>query len=202
MSRARNVSGGYRLLILDGHNSHCTYQFCSFAEKNKIIILCLPSHTTHVLQPCDVGVFGPLSSSWKSEVNKLTRAGIPVTKFNLLEHYAHARERAFKPETIQSAFRKTGIEPLDRDALDPIVFEPALNTTTKSAQPLGATLPVGIPIEILSIDSNNGGGNVQSSTADENDNPFNIATNLESSNHPPTSGDDTAPTTAPSIPRI
>jgi len=133
----------------------------------------------HVLQSCDVGVFGPLSSSWKSKVNKLTHTGIPVTKFNLLKHYAHAWERAFKPKTISSAFRKTGIEPLNRDTLDPIVFEPALNTTMKSAQPLGATLPVGIPIEIRSIDSNNGGGNVQSSTADKNDDPFNIATNLE-----------------------
>ena len=155
MSRARNISEGYRLLILDGHNSHCTYQFCSFAEKNKIIILCLPSHTTHILQPCDVGVFGPLASAWKSEVNKLTLLGIPITKFNLLEHYAVARERAFKAETIQSTFRKTGIEPFDHDTLDPAVFEPLLNTTIKSAQPLAATLPTYIPIKILPTGSNN-----------------------------------------------
>lgn len=130
MSCARNVSGGYRLLILDGHNSHCTYQFCSFAEKNKIIILCLPSHTTHVLQPCDVGVFGPLLLFWKSEINTFTYAGIPITKFNLHKHYAHAWECAFKPETIQSAFWKTGIEALDCNTLDLIAFESTLNTTT------------------------------------------------------------------------
>jgi len=45
MSSAHNVSGGYRLLILDGHNSHCTYQFCSFAEKNKIIILSISHYS-------------------------------------------------------------------------------------------------------------------------------------------------------------
>lgn len=56
----------YRLLILDGHNSHCTYQFCKFAFDHNIIIICLPAHTTHALQPCDVGVFGPLASSWKA----------------------------------------------------------------------------------------------------------------------------------------
>ncbi|THV07191.1 CENP-B protein [Dendrothele bispora CBS 962.96] len=42
-----NSDDEYRLLILDGHNSHTTYQFCNFAEKHKIIILCLPPHTTH-----------------------------------------------------------------------------------------------------------------------------------------------------------
>ncbi len=55
----------HQLLILDGHNSHCTYEFCKYAANNKIIIICLPSHTTHALQPCDVGAFGPLSQSWK-----------------------------------------------------------------------------------------------------------------------------------------
>ncbi|KZP07206.1 CENP-B protein, partial [Athelia psychrophila] len=44
---AKVKPNGYRLLILDGHNSHTTYRFCSFAAKHKIIILCLPSHTTH-----------------------------------------------------------------------------------------------------------------------------------------------------------
>ena len=61
----------------------------------------------------------------------------------------------FKAETIQSAFRKTGIEPFDRDALDPAVFEPSLNTTIKSAQPLATTLPTYIPIKILPTGSNN-----------------------------------------------
>ena len=55
------AAGRYRLLILDGHNSHCTLIFCKYAADNKIIIICLPSHTTHALQPCDVGAFGPLA---------------------------------------------------------------------------------------------------------------------------------------------
>ena len=84
----------------------------------------------HVLQPCDVGVFGPLLLFWKSEINTFTYAGIPITKFNLHKHYAHAWECAFKPETIQSAFWKTGIEALDCNTLDLIAFESTLNTTT------------------------------------------------------------------------
>jgi hypothetical protein len=32
-------------------------------DNNKIVVVCLPLHTTHALQPCDVGVFGPLAQS-------------------------------------------------------------------------------------------------------------------------------------------
>ena len=39
---ARNISGGYCLLILDGHNSHCTYGFCKFTANHNIIIILPP----------------------------------------------------------------------------------------------------------------------------------------------------------------
>jgi hypothetical protein len=108
-SAERNTTGGYRLLILDGHNSHCTYGFCKFAAKHKIIIICLPSHTTHALQPCDVACFGPLASAWKSEVNSASADYVGITKRNLLTFYTKARQCALKKSTIISAFAKTGI---------------------------------------------------------------------------------------------
>jgi hypothetical protein len=126
---------------LDGHNSHTTYRFCSFAEKHKIIILCLPPHTTHRLQPCDVGVFGPLSSTWKSEVNAMSAQNIPIRKSNFLTSYSRARNKSFTESTILSAWRKTGISPLNRNAIPKDAFAPALNTTTKAAQPIEVTIP-------------------------------------------------------------
>lgn len=140
-SAARNRTGGYRLLILDGHNSHCTLRFCQFAEAHNILVVCLPPHTTHALQPNDVGVFGPLASSWKKEVLKASRRYIPITKHNFLSIYHIARERALKKSTIISAFANTGIHPLNPDAIDPTVFEPSKNTTTHAAQPMAAQLP-------------------------------------------------------------
>ena len=138
---ARNTTNGWRLLILDGHNSHCTYGFISFSEQHRIIIICLPSHTTHCLQPCDVGVFGPLAASWKAIVNMASREEIKITKYNLLGYYHKARTRAFSPTTIQAAFRKTGIWPLNPQAIPDTAYAPALNTTTQAAQPLPAVLP-------------------------------------------------------------
>ncbi|KAF8223421.1 hypothetical protein L208DRAFT_1316861 [Tricholoma matsutake] len=81
---ARNISGRPQLLILDRHNSHCTYSFCAFALLYAIIIVCLIPHTTHCLQPCDVGVFGPLNLCWKAQVNTILRQYIHITKSNLL----------------------------------------------------------------------------------------------------------------------
>lgn len=45
------------MLTLDGHNSHETRKLKCAAFNHDIIIIALPSKTTHKLQPLDVGVF-------------------------------------------------------------------------------------------------------------------------------------------------
>ncbi|KIJ58868.1 hypothetical protein HYDPIDRAFT_101866, partial [Hydnomerulius pinastri MD-312] len=138
---AQNRSGGYRLLILDGHNSHGTYQFCKFAANHRIIVLCLPSHTTHALQPLDVGIFRPLSSAWKKQVNEASRQFIGIKKNNLLVYYKNAHDKAMSPNTIKSAFTKAGIYPLNPDAIEESAYEPALNTTMQPVPPVSSLLP-------------------------------------------------------------
>jgi len=44
------AAGQYRLLIVDGHTSHFNYDLLKYAKDNRIIMLCLPSNTTHALQ--------------------------------------------------------------------------------------------------------------------------------------------------------
>ena len=139
-TRARNPNNGYRMLILNGHNSHCTYEFANLCLKHRIVLVCLPPHTTHRLQPCDVGVFGPLALNWKSQVNMATRQGITITKQNFLEQYHHARARALTPTTITASFSKCGIWPLNPSAIEDSAFEPALNTTIQPAMPVAATV--------------------------------------------------------------
>ncbi|PPQ86722.1 hypothetical protein CVT24_012473, partial [Panaeolus cyanescens] len=50
----------YRLLLVDGHNSHHTLDFLLYAKEHKIIVLCYVAHGTHVYQGLDVVVFSPL----------------------------------------------------------------------------------------------------------------------------------------------
>ena len=45
------------LLIEDGHASHISIELIELARANDIYLLCLPAHTTHILQPLDTGVF-------------------------------------------------------------------------------------------------------------------------------------------------
>lgn len=53
-----------QLLILDGHSSHESLAILQMASENDIHILCLPPHTTHILQPLDRTVFGPFSAEY------------------------------------------------------------------------------------------------------------------------------------------
>jgi len=132
------AAGRYWFLILDGHNSHCTYQFCQYVAKNKIEIICLPSHMTHALQPCDVDAFRPLAQSWKRIVTVASQSLIAITKDNLLSYYHTAWVEALKSPTIQSTFQKNGIWPLNHNAIPLTAFKPANNTTTQAAQLLPA----------------------------------------------------------------
>jgi len=51
------------MLCVDNHNSHITTQFMYECFIHDIQLAYLPSHSTHVLQPLDVGCFRCLSES-------------------------------------------------------------------------------------------------------------------------------------------
>ena len=55
-----------QLLILDGHESHKSFEAVQLARKNFIEIIVLPPHTTHRLQPLDGIFFGPLKANYNA----------------------------------------------------------------------------------------------------------------------------------------
>lgn len=54
------------MLICDQFGSHLTYDFVKYCEDHKIIPFFLPPHSSHLLQPLDVGVFSAYKH-WHSE---------------------------------------------------------------------------------------------------------------------------------------
>lgn len=52
------ANGELRVLILDGHESHVTGNFIAHCMDNNILLLRLSPHTSHLLQPLDIGLFG------------------------------------------------------------------------------------------------------------------------------------------------
>jgi hypothetical protein len=110
------VRGRFRLLILDGHGSHLTPQFDRICAENDIIPLCMPSHSSHLLQPLDVGCFAVLKRAYGSFVSDLARTGYNhIDKLDFLADYPRARLEAFQPNIVQSSFVATGIVPVSAE---------------------------------------------------------------------------------------
>jgi hypothetical protein len=55
----------YRLLILDSFNGHIDLRCMRYCLSFDILIVRFPSHSTHLMQPLDVGVFNPSKSGIK-----------------------------------------------------------------------------------------------------------------------------------------
>ena len=106
------TKGGYRLLILDGHGSHLTPRFDEICEENKIIPICMPPHSSHLLQPLDIGCFAVLKRAYGRLVEFRMRCGSNhVDKLDFLEAYPAARMEAFKLETAKNSFHSAGLIP-------------------------------------------------------------------------------------------
>jgi hypothetical protein len=115
-STTTRTKGKYRLLILDGHGSHLTPQFDQSCSQNDIIPICMPPHSSHLLQPLDIGCFAGLKRSYGRLVETKMRVGVNhIDKLEFLEAYPHARAEALKPETIQNSFAAAGLVPYDPD---------------------------------------------------------------------------------------
>ena len=113
----RHTKGrGRRLLIVDGHSSHINMEFISLCDQLRILLLVLPPHSTHRLQPLDVSLFAPLSRYYTNGLNDLmfnSLGIISITKRAFWSVFWPAWQQAFSESNILSGFRKTGIWPFD-----------------------------------------------------------------------------------------
>jgi hypothetical protein len=132
---------GKVLLVLDGHGSHLTPAFDKSCEDNNIIPLCMPPHSSHLLQPLDVGCFGPLKKAYGTLIEQRARLGCnTIDKLDFLKAYPEAHQKVFTKENIQSGFRATGIHPFSPAAvLDKLQLK--LSTPTPPPSRGNASIP-------------------------------------------------------------
>jgi hypothetical protein len=110
--------GAYTLLILDGHGSHLTPEFDTVCKENNVIPLCMPAHSSHLLQPLDVGCFSVLKHFYGQAVQDLARVGsTDINKRDFLDLYPAARQATFKPSIIASSFMSAGIIPFSPETV-------------------------------------------------------------------------------------
>ncbi|CAF4434030.1 unnamed protein product, partial [Didymodactylos carnosus] len=109
------------LLILDGHKSHQSVRTVELAIENDILLLCIPPHSTHVLQPLDVTFFKPIKQKYREILSEYYRTSRykNVTKDifpTLLKKLFNSS--AVRKVNIIKGFMNTGIYPLDRTSIN------------------------------------------------------------------------------------
>ncbi|TIA44936.1 hypothetical protein D6C77_10764 [Aureobasidium pullulans] len=111
------IHNGYRILLCDGHGSHVTTEFMYQCKINKVELIYLPAHSSHVLQPLDVGAFSPLKGKYRQFIQILAHLddATPNKKKKFLEVYTKARQEVWKPETLKKGWETAGLFPWNPD---------------------------------------------------------------------------------------
>ena len=131
------------IIFLDGHSSHYTLPVSDFCRDHDIIVYLLPPHASHILQPLDVSVFGPLKKKWNESINTFKETfHVAVTRSNFLQVF----DPAWKSVTVGSTkakagFRTCGLVPFDPSAVkyEKLLDRKALENYSSSKESVGTT---------------------------------------------------------------
>lgn len=112
------------MVILDGYSTHLSIRVLRMLRDNGVIVYVLPSHTSHVTQPLDVAVFGPMKAHARQRLsvynNSLGNARTKLNVYAACEIITQAYLLSMTAANIKAGFRRTGIHPLN-----PLVFDAA-----------------------------------------------------------------------------
>ena len=109
---------GFIVLTYDGCPCHFVYKAIHNAASNKTVIVCFPAHISHIAQPLDHSTcFGGLKKRLRRLIRDYVKSGNTLKVDNIAQLYMQAREETLTPQAIKSAFRETGIHPVDRTKL-------------------------------------------------------------------------------------
>lgn len=152
VGKVDTISENHRhLLILDGHNSHVTLEVAKAAMHIGLDLLTLPSHTSHALQPLDLSVFKPFKQHFRMyrDYWMSRNLDIPASKDILAQWVSLSLRKALTEKNIQSGFRKAGIHPLNKNAVDYLFVTSEIFRNSTGAgegnEPDAASQPSGDP---------------------------------------------------------
>ncbi|XP_019632958.1 PREDICTED: tigger transposable element-derived protein 6-like [Branchiostoma belcheri] len=107
------------LLLLDQCEAHLSVKTIQTALDENIILLGLPPHTSHFLQPLDKTCFGSLKDTLGSIVQGLMfeNPDFQLSKRNISKVVKAAYEKSFTMTTVKKGFKSTGLYPCDKNAV-------------------------------------------------------------------------------------
>ena len=133
----KKAGNARRLLIVDGHSSHVNMRFIEFCDVHGIILVILPPHSTHRLQPLYVGIFSPLSTAYSTEIDHLIQSSkgfSRVTKRGFWTMFRAAWKTALSFENIRSAFASAAIYPLGPEKVLSQLEQKTLSSTPSDTE--------------------------------------------------------------------
>jgi len=80
---------------------------------NNVYLLFLPAHTSHILQPLDLGCFSSLKVAYRRLVGEHTALTdtTKIGKAKFLEFYAEARKIGLREQCVRAGWKATGLYP-------------------------------------------------------------------------------------------
>ena len=108
------------IIFMDGHASHINLAVSTFCREKDIILYCFPAHASHVLQPLDVSVYGPLKKEWNSSLTTFAKEykGLAMSRAHFLKVFDKAWKKVTSnPQIAVSGFRKCGLMPFNPNAI-------------------------------------------------------------------------------------
>ena len=126
----RYKSAGECLLIVDGAKCHLDYSIVEAGESVGVTLLCLPSNTTHELQPMDKSVFGPFEKFWDDELMNFwsTHKDREFNKQRFGYVFTPVWDKAATPKNVKAGFEACGIFPFNPNKIPEEAFAPSLTT--------------------------------------------------------------------------
>jgi hypothetical protein len=103
-----------KLLLMDNHGSHLTPEFILLVRRNNVIPYSFPSHLTHCMQPCDIGIFQPMKH-WhdKAIQHALETLDFDYTISSFLRDMPKIRTQTLRKITIKYTFEHVGMWPVN-----------------------------------------------------------------------------------------
>jgi hypothetical protein len=105
------------VLIADGHYSHTiNIDVVDKAREHSVSTVSLPPHSTHKMQPLEVGFLKPLKTYYAQEIVTwlCNNPGCIITPFLVCKLFGPAYGRAATMKTSVNSFTKTGLFPCNR----------------------------------------------------------------------------------------
>lgn len=118
-----NRQGNEKAVVIgDNLASHFSPEVIKTALENNIYFTTLTPNSTHMMQPLDVGFYGPLKKQWRKVLDNWrkesrTRGAIPKPQFPLLLKRLMDSLAPNIKKNLQSSFRTTGLSPFDPEAV-------------------------------------------------------------------------------------